>query len=169
VGRPGSRAGHRLVQHGKHGEHWLGRDRVGDPFEDARRKGEHPHASRFGALADLLDGTIVGTVGRDVHGLDGNIRIERTADELRPFGDEGAFGPTCRTLLQQPAQPTDASVREGQPLGQEATPATGALDNASCAVATSAPNASESLTARSAKTLRSTSTPARCKPLMSRL
>src|ERR1700735_882656 len=101
--------------------------------------------------------------------LNAGLPIQGRANELGPFGHEGALAPTGRALLQQPAQPADSPVREGQPLGQEATSATGALDSASCAVATRAPNASESLTARSARTLRSTSTPARCRPLMRRL
>ncbi len=169
AGRPGCASRLRLLEHGEHGEHRLRRDRVGHPLEHAGAQGEHAHARRIGAPAHLLDGAVVRTGGRHVERLDRHAGVERAADELRTLGDEGALAPARRTLLQQPAQPADPPVREGQPLGQEATSATGALASASCAVATSAPNASGSLTARSARTLRSTSTPARCRPLMSRL
>ena len=168
-GRPRTRPGRRLLEHGEDGEHGLGRDGVCHPLQHAGAQGEHPHPGGIGAAAHLLDGAIVGAVGRDVEGLDRNGRVERAADELCSLGHEGALAPARRTLLQQPAQPADPPVREGQPLGQEATSATGALDSASCAVATSAPKASGSLTARSARTLRSTSTPVRCNPLMSLL
>ena len=165
--RPGLRGW--LVEHGHHGDHGLGRDRVGHAFENARRQGEHPGPGGACPLADLLGGAIVVPGRRHVDGLDGTAGVERTADELGTLGHEGALGPASRALLQQPAQPADPPVREGQPLGQEATSAIGAFERAACAVATSAPNASGSLTARSARTLRSTSTPARCRPLTRRL
>ena len=159
------------VQHGQHGEHRLRCHRVGDPFEDAGGQWEDPGAGDAGPAADLLDRPIGVALGRHVHGLDRCAGLEGAADQLGPFGHEGAFGPARRTLLQQPAQPADPPVREGKPLGQEATSVAeaGAAASASCAVCTSAPNASGSLTARSASTLRSTSTPARCRPLIRRL
>ena len=76
-------------------------------------------------------------VGCDVERFDRHAGVERAADQLGALGHEGTLGPASRALLQQAAQPADAPVREGQPLGQEATSATGACDSASCAVATS--------------------------------
>ena len=155
---------------GQHGQHRLGRDRVGHPLEHARPRGGRP--GRPAALARRQTSWVAPSSapsGDDVDRLDGRAGVEGAADELGALGDEGALGPAGRTLLQQPAQPADPPVREGQPLGQEATSADGASASASCAVCTSAPNAAGSLTARSARTLRSTSTPARWSPLMRRL
>ena len=131
--------------------------------------GDLGNAEGGGVFADLPRGPVAVALWRDVEPLDGDARVEGGADELRPFGYERALGPTRRALLHQPPQPADAPMRERQPLGQEATSLTATPASASCAVRTSAPKACGSLTARSARTLRSTSTPATWRPLIRRL
>ncbi len=122
-------------------------------------------------VADASCSLVRRAFGRDVEGLDRMTRLERTPDELGTLGHEGAFAPARRALLQEPPQPANPPVREREPLAQEATSATSRAPatSASCEVRTSAANAAGSVTARSASTLRSTWTPAWCRPLMSRL
>ena len=53
-GGPGTGLRRRLLQHGEHRQHRLGRDRVGHPLQDPGAQGEHPHAGRVGAAAAPL-------------------------------------------------------------------------------------------------------------------
>ena len=146
-------------------------DGVRYPLEHAGREREDTHIRRRSTVADASCPLVRRAFGRDVEGLDRMTRLERTPDELGTLGHEGAFAPARRALLQEPPQPANPPVREREPLAQEATSATSRAPatSASCEVRTSAANAAGSVTARSASTLRSTWTPAWCRPLMSRL
>ena len=102
---------------------------------------------------DQLDRRIRG----DKCALHGRPGIERLADDLRAFDDEGPLDVTRALLPQQTTQALDLLVPEPQsrllgPLVQLAfSPRDSSTNDA---------NAAGSLTARSARTLRSTSTPA---------
>jgi hypothetical protein len=98
---------------------------------------------------------------------------QRLTDRLRAFGEEPAGAFTARSLRQVPR-----SSNPGRPLSEELVRPglPGVLAQAfSCAgtfareTSTSAVNAAGSLTASSARILRSTSTPATFRPWMKRL
>ena len=108
-----------------------------------------------------------GAVGHE-QGLGDPAGLEAALDHVGALGHKGAFAPPGGAVLQQPAQAADPLVRVGQRLGQEAASSAG-VALALAATATRAPKASASRTARSARILRSTSTPAWCSPLMKRL
>ena len=96
-------------------------------------------------------------------------------EQLDPFDDEGPFRAAHTAPRQQPPQALDPLVPEGERSGQERSPASAATGvgapsaKADVATATRREKASGSVTARSASTLRSTSTSAWRSPAMSRL
>ena len=143
--------------------HETGRgDRVGQQLEGAVLDESHPHPVRqvgkldAGPVEHLLD-----AAGLD-RGLDG---VRAVGKEQPPLGADRAAAQLAKLLQASVAR------REGVG-GQAEASARGALTSsgrAALATSTSALNAAMSLTARSARILRSTSTPARPRPWMNRL
>ena len=145
----------------------MGGDRVGDLVGDPGTEGEGPAPGGQPVGHDRRDLPVPGSLGRHEQRLWDGPGGQPAGDHLDPLGHEGAFGPAGGALLKQPAQTADPLVRVAELLAQEAAtsaPVPGAFAEAT---ATSAPKASESVTARSARILRSTSTPARCRPAIS--
>ena len=95
---------------------------------------------------------------------------QRFGHGVRPFGQESAGGRPALGL-QELAGGRDADVvRRGQRLAQAAdSPSEAADETAVRAISTSAAKAAGSLTASSARFLRSISTPAALRPWMKRL
>ena len=97
--------------------------------------------------------------GRDELGLDLPSGVDGFADELAALDDERAVVGTRTAAPEQAPQPLDLGVAERQRFVQ----------SAALADATSDANAAASVTARSARILRSTSMPAALSPAMNRL
>ena len=97
--------------------------------------------------------------GGDELGLDLPSGVGRFADELAALDDERAVVRTRTAAPEQAPQPLDLGVVERQRFVQ----------SAALADATSDANAAASVTARSARILRSTSMPAALRPAMKRL
>ena len=135
----------------------------------ARSKTRPPAAS-----ARRVTSTTAGAsaaLGGDVDGLDRCAGVERHRQQLRPLDHHDPLGGPQAPLAEELAEPPHPLVGEGQTrVGQEpASAVAGAWPARSLATCTSDANASGSVTARSASTLRSTSTSARCRPAMNRL
>ena len=121
--------------------------------------------------------------GVPAHGVDaGRVELrldappggQRLGDERRALDDEGALVPTRTAAPLEAPQPLDPGVGERQ-AGARAGPGVHgrrraqAAWSAAFAVSTSRPKAAASVTARSARILRSTSMPAALSPAMNRL
>src|SRR5690606_11229837 len=166
------------VQGGEDGaasrHHPLRRDRVGDRLDDVVGD-DVPRRSVIDHLAMALGG-----VDRGEH-LDDRLRDrERLTDRLGTLGEELAgLGTECAS--GEPPSDLDPSGADGQvagarhwcgAAGQATVSALGALTSSgrlALATSTRALNAAGSLTARSARILRSTSTSAAFRPWMNRL
>ncbi len=106
--------------------------------------------------ADPVTGVVP---GGDELGLDLPSGAGRFTDELAPLDDERTVVGTRTAAPEQAPQPLDLGVVERQRVVQ----------SAALADATSDANAAASVTARSARILRSTSMPAALSPAMNRL
>ncbi len=142
--------------------------RVRDSFDHSRSEIED---SGTGG-ARPVDRTVrVVTAGGHVDRLDRHAGGQRSGQQLDALDDDDTFGPPQAGLAEQRPQALDPLVGGGQAaLAQEAaSSAARGARSASFATCTRVENASGSVTARSASTLRSTSTPARCSPAMNLL
>jgi len=98
-------------------------------------------------------------------------RLEGDRQQFRALYHQGALGASQTALPQQLPDPPNPMVGRGESglVQGLASALVRASVSASLATCTNEANASGSVTARSARTLRSTSTSARCSPAMSRL
>jgi hypothetical protein len=111
-------------------------------------------------------------LGRHEDGFDLGAGVQGTDEELHPLDDEDPFGLTDAASADQPAQPLDPLVPEPERRSrQEAATGVGVGVGGRAALAspTSWAKASGSVTARSARTFRSTVISAWRSPAMSRL
>lgn len=141
----------------------MGRDRVGDSLDDPGCQVEDPGTGAVGSLDRASSRRAVTTSRCDIDRLDDGTGVERRREQFCPFDDQGALGAPQVALAQQLPDVSDPLVGVGQPVvGQDlASVLGGPPTSASLATCTSAVNASGSLTARSARTFRSTATSAR--------
>ena len=162
--------------------HTLRVDGVGDRGHDVVGDLGPRDVSRVGGVAQR--GVPAGGGRGRVHLDDGGRGRERLAYGLRALGDEAPrLGAVATVLAQTPSRPDPPGAggqrrlgtRAGSGTAQAASPSSSAraaltsLGRAPRATSTRAANAVGSLTARSASTRRSTSTPASRRPCTNRL
>ena len=154
-----------------HGQHRLGGDRVGNPLDHSRGQVEHPDTGGEHPVDNRCHRGTGTPLRCHIDRLDGKAGGQSHRQQLRTFHHQGPLRGAQAPLPEELPDPTDPQMVVGEcALAQEAASALEpAPASASLATCTRAANASGSVTARSASTLRSTSTSAWWRPAINRL
>ena len=144
----------RTRRHRHHGKNAARRFHVGDGIHHAVVDVANGHP---GGKIDRCRRTAEDLLDREAgrHGL---------GEKGRAFHHEGTLAVACTATPQEAPQPLNSGISENERPGQATT-----SSRALRAALTSVPKAAASLTASSARTLRSTSMPAALRPAMKRL
>ncbi len=146
-------------------------DRVGHPLDDPGQQIEDPDPRVEGPVDHGGHSLIGPALGGHVDRLDHRSGIQGHRQQFRSLDDQGALRAPKAPLAEELSESADPLVGVGQSdLTQDPVSApAGAAASASLATWTREAKASGSVTARSASTLRSTSTSARWRPAINRL
>lgn len=153
-------------RHGDNSQCWLRSASVGKACERFGSQAEQSHAAHIAPLGDVRIGMLI---ARHDHEIDLESALERLDHQFWRLDDKTRRPAPLRFLAQQTPDVCNPRVTSRKLEDQAAAPSLFAASAAALADSTSAVNAPASVTARSARTLRSTSMPASLRPKMKRL